>query len=183
MTPAFVARLFQGRFEVRVSDGGKSTLIVTEGSAEIDRTGDAPLMVAAHEFVTARPDEPPAQAERLSLDGVEVALTDVCTGVARANVNVRLAPSESSRRLGGLTEGQRFGARRDRGTSVAANLLPHRRTMTARRTITAGSTARSRSWTRRLRCAHRRAARREDLRRSGRHPARYGRAITRTPCQ
>jgi len=111
MTPAFVARLFQGRFEVRVSDGGKSTLIVTEGTAEIDRSGDAPLLVAAHEFVTARPEEPPAQAERLSLDGVEVALTDVCTGVARANVNVRLAPSESSRRLGGLTEGQRFWVR------------------------------------------------------------------------
>src|SRR5690606_27833124 len=111
ITPAFAVRLSQGRFEVLVSESGQSTLIVTEGSAEIDRSGADPLLVAAHEFVTAPPGEPPAQAERLSLDGVEVALRDVCTGVARANVNVRIAPSESSRRLGGLIEGQRFWVR------------------------------------------------------------------------
>lgn len=112
VAPAFEARLFQGRFELHVSDSGQTTLIVTEGSAEIEQPGgDAPLPVGAHEFVTAQPGEPPAGAERLSLDGVEVALTDVCTGEARANVNVRVAPSESSRRLGGLVEGQRFWVR------------------------------------------------------------------------
>lgn len=109
--PAFEARLFQGRFELRVSESGKSTLIVTEGRAEITRPDSDPLPVGAHEFVTAQPGELPAKAERLSLDGVEVALTDVCTGVTRANVNVRIAPSESSRRLGGLVEGQRFWVR------------------------------------------------------------------------
>jgi len=110
--PAFEARLFQGRFELRVSESGKSTLIVTEGSAEIEPPGGGdPLPVGAHEFVSAQPGELPAEAERLSLDGVEVALTDVCTGVTRANVNVRIAPSESSRRLGGLVEGQRFWVR------------------------------------------------------------------------
>ncbi|MEL7675024.1 MAG: hypothetical protein AAGU78_14900 [Chloroflexota bacterium] len=110
-TPAFEAALAQGRFELRVGEEGQTTLIVTEGSAEITRADGAPLRVAANEFVTARPGDAPAEAQRLSLDGVEVALSGVCTGEARANVNVRLAPSESSRRLGGLIEGQRFWVR------------------------------------------------------------------------
>ncbi len=109
--PAFDARLFQGRFELRVSESGESTLIVTEGSAEIEQPDSVALPVGAHEFVTAQPGEALAEAERLSLDGVEIALSDVCTGEARANVNVRIAPSESSRRLGGLIEGQRFWVR------------------------------------------------------------------------
>jgi len=110
-TPAFEARLMQGRFELRVGADGQTTLAVIEGSADITRPGGEALRVSPHEFVTARPGEVPNEAQPLSPDGVEVVLTGVCTGEARANVNVRLAPSESSRRLGGLVEGQRFWVR------------------------------------------------------------------------
>lgn len=110
LTPAFEVALAQGRFELRADENGETTLIVTEGSAEIAWADGALLRVAANEFVTAQPGAP-AEAQRLSLDGVEVALRGVCIGEARANVNVRLAPSENSRRLGGLIEGQRFWVR------------------------------------------------------------------------
>lgn len=110
-TPAFEVGLARGRFELRVDEDEQTTLIVTEGRAEIAQADGMPLRVAANEFVTARPGGAPAEAQRLSLDGVQVALSGICTGEARANVNVRLAPSESSRRLGGLIEGQRFWVR------------------------------------------------------------------------
>jgi len=110
-TPAFETRLAQGRFELRVRADGQSTLIVTEGSADLAAPAGGEQRLQAHEFVTVRPGSAPGDPQRLSLDGVTVALDDVCTGEARANVNVRLAPSESSRRLGGLIEGQRFWVR------------------------------------------------------------------------
>jgi len=110
--PAFTVSLYQGRFELRVADDETSTLIVTEGRAEVGGTGPDALQVGPHEFVSVQVGAPlPAQAERLSPDGVEVNLADVCIGQAKANVNVRIAPSENSRRLGGLVEGQRFWVR------------------------------------------------------------------------
>lgn len=109
-TPAFTVRLVQGQFDAFVSEDGVSTVVVTQGAAELLSDDADPVMVETNYAITAGPDDDPA-VNTLSEDGVTVSLEGACTGVAETNVHVWLAPSENSRRLGTVSEGQVFWVR------------------------------------------------------------------------
>lgn len=110
-TPAFTARPLRGQFELTVSPEGETRLIVTEGRVEVLAGDAAPFAVDANQFLIGAP----GVAETLTTDGVtpsEALLAqDVCTATAPVNLNVRLAPNEDSRRLGGVPAGQTFWVR------------------------------------------------------------------------
>jgi mannose-6-phosphate isomerase-like protein (cupin superfamily) len=106
-TPQFVVHPLRGEFELWVTQEGETTLIVTEGRVEV-LVGDAePFPVDANQYLVGAPGE----AQELSSDGITPNLTGVCTATTPTNLNVRLAPSEDSRRLGGAETGQVFWVR------------------------------------------------------------------------
>ena len=111
-TPAYDVRLLGGQIEVRVSGSGQTTLIVLEGAAEVwqDDAGQA-VRIEANEYLTGAAGEALGEPETLSEDGVTVSWADACIATAATNLNIRLAPSETSRRLGGVTTGQELWVR------------------------------------------------------------------------
>jgi hypothetical protein len=106
-TPAFVVHPLRGEFELWVTKEGETTLIVTEGRVEV-MVGDAePFPVDENQYLVGAP----GVAETLSTDGITVNLGGVCTATTPTNLNIRLAPSEDSRRLDGAQAGQVFWVR------------------------------------------------------------------------
>ncbi len=110
-TPAFTARPLRGQFELTVSPEGDTRLVVTQGRVEVLVADAAPFPVDANQFLVGAP----GVAETLTTDGVTpsdaLVAQDVCTATAPVNLNVRLAPNEDSRRLGGVPAGQTFWVR------------------------------------------------------------------------
>jgi hypothetical protein len=106
-TPAFVVHPLRGEFELWVTQEGETTLIVTQGRVEV-MVGDAePVPVDENQYLVGAP----GAAETLSSDGITVNLSGVCTATTPTNLNIRLAPNEDSRRLGGAQAGQVFWVR------------------------------------------------------------------------
>jgi hypothetical protein len=105
-TPAFTVQAVRGQFDVWVSDSGETTLVVTQGSAEVLVGDAAAVSVDENQFVVGA-----GTAQAVTDDGVTPNLTGVCTATAPANLNVRLAPSQDTRRLGGMAAGQVFWVR------------------------------------------------------------------------
>jgi hypothetical protein len=105
-TPAYTVHPLSGEFELWVTDAGDTTLIVTLGRVEV-LAGDAAYTVDANQSLVGAP----GMAETLSDDGITPNLTGVCTATTPTNLNIRLAPNEDSRRLGGAEAGQVFWVR------------------------------------------------------------------------
>ncbi|MBN1678990.1 MAG: FecR domain-containing protein [Anaerolineae bacterium] len=106
-TPEYTVRALNGEFEVMVDGNGNTMLIVTDGRVEVAKGDDDPKTVEENHYLTGGPDS----GETLSEDGVTINLEGLCMVSASTNMNVRLAPSEDSRRLGGITEGQSLWVR------------------------------------------------------------------------
>lgn len=103
-TPDFTIRPVQGQFELTVADG-VTHLVVTDGRVEIaPDAGGETRTVEAGEFVTS--ERGTADILPITDDGLEPNLAGACTATANTNLNVRLAPNEDSRRIGGLRAGQ-----------------------------------------------------------------------------
>ncbi|MBN1202081.1 MAG: hypothetical protein JXJ20_09515 [Anaerolineae bacterium] len=94
-TPAFTVKPIKGQFEIMVDAEGKSTLVVSDGRVEASSDGNT-ITVNENQYLVGAPGE----AQTLSEDGITVALEGVCTATVGTNMNVRLAPSEDSRKLG-----------------------------------------------------------------------------------
>ena len=108
VTPAFTVQPESGQFELWVDqDGGDTTLIVTQGQVDVLVGDEAAFPVEAGQYLIGAP----GIAQTVSDDGVTPNLESVCTATTPTNLNVRLAPSEDSRRLGGVTAGQVFWVR------------------------------------------------------------------------
>jgi hypothetical protein len=105
-TPAYTVHPLSGEFELWVTDAGDTTLIVTLGRVEV-LAGDAAYTVDANQYLVGAP----GMAETLSDDGITPNLSGVCTATTPTNLNIRLAPNEDSRRLGGAEAGQVFWVR------------------------------------------------------------------------
>ncbi len=106
-TPAFTVHPLRGEFELWVTDAGETTLIVTFGRVEV-LVGDAEAFpVDANQYLVGAP----GVAETLSSDGITPSLSGLCTATTPTNINIRLAPSETSRRLGGAEADQVFWVR------------------------------------------------------------------------
>jgi hypothetical protein len=105
--PAFTGHPLSGEFELWVTDAGDTTLIVTLGRVEVLVGGAAPYTVDANQYLVGAP----GTAETLNDDGITPNLSGVCTATTSTNLNIRLAPSEDSRRLGGAEAGQVFWVR------------------------------------------------------------------------
>lgn len=107
-TPAFVVKLIRGQFEVTVDADGNTLLIVTEGRVEVydSADDDTPLVVDENQYIQTAAAPMEGDVKTLSDDGITVNLEGACTGVASTNTNIRLAPSENSRRLGAAPQGQ-----------------------------------------------------------------------------
>jgi hypothetical protein len=106
-TPQYTVHPLRGEFELWVTQDGQTTLIVTEGRVEVLVGDAAPFPVDANQYLVGLP----GTAETLSADGVTTNLSGVCTATANTNLNVRLAPNENSRRLGGVEAGQALWVR------------------------------------------------------------------------
>ncbi|HML23703.1 MAG TPA: hypothetical protein PKD09_18750 [Aggregatilinea sp.] len=105
-TPTLTVTLFDGRFDITVERDGSTLIIVTAGQVQVRGTGGDEFTLAANEFLTAGPDGGIDAPRDISDDGISVSLEGVCTATAATNVNVRAAPSEESRRLGGIKAGE-----------------------------------------------------------------------------
>jgi len=110
-TPAFTVKLLRGQFELTVAEDGATTLVVTEGRVEASVEGGEPVAVDGGQVLTGTAGAALGEAQDFANDGVSVNLTGVCTATAGTNINVRLAPNEDSRRLGGVPGGQVFWVR------------------------------------------------------------------------
>jgi hypothetical protein len=106
-TPAFIVHPLSGEFELWVTDAGDTTLVVTLGRVEVMVGDAAPVTIDANQYLMGAP----GMAETLSDDGITPNLSGVCTATTPTNLNVRLAPNEDSRRLGGAEAGQVFWVR------------------------------------------------------------------------
>ncbi len=106
-TPAFTVRPLVGQFELNVDENGETTLIVTEGRVEVLVGDAAPFPVDENNYLIGVP----GVAQPLTDDGVTPNMEGVCTAETPTNLNIRLAPSEESRRLGGVQAGQTFWVR------------------------------------------------------------------------
>ena len=104
-TPALTVTLFDGRFDITVDRDGSTRLIVTAGQVQVNGTNGDEVTVSANQYLNAQPDALGAPQE-ISDDGISASLEGVCTATAATNVNVRAAPSEESRRLGGIKAGE-----------------------------------------------------------------------------
>lgn len=100
--PDFTVRPLRGQFELIVNETGETTLIVTEGRVEVLVGDDVAVTVDENHYLVGAPGEPQVLTE----DGVTPNMGGVCTAETPTNLNVRLAPTEESRRLGGLEAGQ-----------------------------------------------------------------------------
>ncbi len=107
VTPAFSVRLLRGQFEITVGTDGATELMVTEGRVEVLVGDAAPFPLDQNQYLVGAP----GTAEVISTDGVTPELPGVCTASAPTNLNVRLAPNEDSRRLGGVMAGQTLWVR------------------------------------------------------------------------
>jgi hypothetical protein len=105
-TPTYTVHPLSGEFELWVTDAGDTTLIVTLGRVEV-LAGNATYTVDANQYLVGAP----GTAETLSDDGITPNLSGVCTATTPTNLNIRLAPNEDSRRLGGAEAGQVFWVR------------------------------------------------------------------------
>jgi hypothetical protein len=107
-TPSFTVRPDSGQFELRVDEmSGETTLIVTDGKVDV-LAGDAEAFpVEAGQYLVGAP----GVTQTISDDGVTPNIEGVCTAETPTNLNVRLAASEESRRLGGVQAGQVFWVR------------------------------------------------------------------------
>jgi hypothetical protein len=103
-TPAFNVKLLRGQFAVTVGDNGVTTLVVTEGRVEVTVGSGTPFPVDANQYLVSTD----GAVKMLSDDGVTPNLTGICTATATANLNIRLAPNQDSRRLGGVQTDQVF---------------------------------------------------------------------------
>jgi hypothetical protein len=103
-TPAFTVHPLSGQFELWATDAGDTTLAVTYGRVEVLVGDAAPFAVDANQYLVGAP----GAAEAISDDGITPNLTGVCTATTPVNLNIRLAPNEDSRRLGGAEAGQVF---------------------------------------------------------------------------
>jgi hypothetical protein len=110
-TPAFTIKLLSGEIDVMVAGDGTTTLVVTEGRAEALVEGGDTFTVDENQFLVGGPSAAPGGPQALSSDGMTVNLSGVCTVSPTANLNVRLAPGEDSRRLGGAKSGQALWVR------------------------------------------------------------------------
>ncbi len=106
-TPAFDVQALGSEFELWVTETGETTLVVTWGRVEVLVGDEAPFPVDANHYLVGAP----GIAQVLSTDGVTPTLAGVCTAATPTNLNVRLTPSEDSRRLGGTLAGQVFWVR------------------------------------------------------------------------
>lgn len=106
-TPAFTVHPLGGEFELWVTDAGDTTLAVTLGRVEVLVGDAAPVAVDANQYLVGAP----GMAETLSDDGITPNLSGVCTATTPTNLNIRLAPNEDSRRLGGAEAEQVFWVR------------------------------------------------------------------------
>jgi hypothetical protein len=103
-TPAFNVKLLRGQFEVTVADNGAATLAVTQGRVEVTIGSGQPFPVDANQYLLSTD----GAVKMLSDDGVTPNLTGVCTATAKSDLNIRLAPNQDSRRLGGVKTDQVF---------------------------------------------------------------------------
>jgi hypothetical protein len=110
-TPAFQIHPLSGQFEAIVDEDGATTLIVIRGQVEYRIDEDQIRVVEEGQYITAGPENTPGDPEDLSADGTTIDLDGLCTATARTNLNVRQAPNEDSRRLGGAKIGQVFWVR------------------------------------------------------------------------
>jgi hypothetical protein len=110
-TPAFQIHPLSGQFETMVDDEGATTLIVIRGQVEYRTGEDDSRLIDAGQYLTAAPDNAPGDPQELSADGTTINLDGLCTATTRTNLNVRQAPNEDSRRLGGARTGQVFWVR------------------------------------------------------------------------
>jgi hypothetical protein len=101
-TPAFTINLLRGQFEVTVGADGATRLIVLQGRVEVSVDGGEAFAVDEGQYLTGGMAEPASFSE----DGITVDLDGICTATANTNLNVRLAPTEDSRKLGRAEEGQ-----------------------------------------------------------------------------
>ncbi len=104
-TPALTVTLLDGRFDITVDRDGSTLIIVTAGQVQVRGASGEDVTLSANQYLHARPDgidEP----QQISQDGISVSMEGVCTATAATNVNVRIAPSEESRRLGGVKAGE-----------------------------------------------------------------------------
>jgi len=102
-TPAFTVKMLRGQFDVTVAEDGTTTLIVIDGRVEVTVEGSDPITIDEGQYLVSG-GEPTTFTD----DGVTVNLPVMCTVTANTNLNVRLAPNEDSRKLGGVSEGQVF---------------------------------------------------------------------------
>jgi len=103
-TPAFNVKLLRGQFAATVADSGAATLAVTDGRVEVTIGSGQPFPVDANQYLLSTD----GAVKMLSDDGVTPNLTGVCTATADSDINVRLAPNQDSRRLGGVKTDQVF---------------------------------------------------------------------------
>lgn len=105
-TPAFTAHPLRGQFELSVGADGETQLLVTEGRVEVLVGDEDPFTVDGGQYLVGAP----GVAESLSTDGITpngaLVNAGVCTANIPVNLNVRVAPNEDSRRLGGVSAGQ-----------------------------------------------------------------------------
>jgi hypothetical protein len=107
-TPAFTVQPESGQFELRVNQEDQgTTLIVTEGMVNVLASDAEAFPVEAGQYLVGAP----GVAQALTDDGITPNIEGVCTAETPTNLNVRLAPSEDSRRLGGVQAGQVFWVR------------------------------------------------------------------------
>lgn len=117
-TPAFTVYPLSGQFDLTVTLDGETRLIVTEGAVDV-LAGEAPAFtVDAGQYLVGAP----GVTEAISTDGVSptapLIATGICTASTPANLNVRSAANEDSRRLGGVPAGQILWVRASTGGNL-----------------------------------------------------------------
>lgn len=103
-TPALTVTLLDGRFDITVERDGSTQIIVTAGQVQVRSASGDDVTLSANQSLNADPGAL-GSPQQVSENGVSVSLEDVCTATAATNINVRAAPSEESRRLGGIKAG------------------------------------------------------------------------------
>lgn len=121
-TPALGITPLAGRFDITVERDGTTQLIVTAGQVEVSGADGASHILAENEYLTVTPGDAVPEPAPLSSDGVSVNVEGVCTATAATNVNVRAAPSEESRRLGGVKAGEVLWVRAATGGNLWLNV-------------------------------------------------------------
>ncbi len=121
-TPALSVTPLAGRFDITVERDGTTLLIVTTGQVEVSGPDGASHVLSENEYLSVTPGDAAIEPAQLSSDGVSVSVPGVCTATAATNVNVRAAPSEESRRLGGIKAGEVLWVRAATGGNLWLNV-------------------------------------------------------------